>query len=102
MGDEPNGGRRGQVRGGRLLFHDPAWQQLLTSLSQKVDRMLDLSGSSIAAAAADASLAKSAVQDVLKTTTDPKLSTLYRIAKARGYRLYVFFEPDPPSAGGSL
>ena len=93
---EPKGGRRGRARGGRLLENDPGWIELLTSLSGKVGRVLDLTDRSIRGSARDAEMPPSALQKLLKLGTDPKLSTLYRFAKGRGYRVYVFFEAGPP------
>lgn len=86
-----NAGRRGPCRGARLLAIDPGWGELQTAVSQRLYRVLG--GRSIAKCAAEAGLSEDALQAVLNARSDYKLSTLYRAARSRGYRLYVLFEP---------
>lgn len=89
----PPRARRGP-RGARRLEGDPAWHALLVSLSGKVHGLIQRKGCSARRYARAAGLTESALQDILKTCTDPKLSTLYVLGRVSGCAVYVFFEPD--------
>ena len=89
----PPRARRGP-RGASRLEGVPAWQALLVALSQKAHGLIRQRGCSIRRYARDAGLTESAVQDILKTASDPKLSTLYMLARVSGCSVYLFFEPD--------
>lgn len=92
----PQDRRGGQRQGGRRLEDlaaNPRWQGLLARLSRQVFRMFDNRGWSIAMGARTAKFSESAIQDLLKTRTDPKLSTLFKVAEAAGCELLMTFRP---------
>lgn len=85
-----------ETRGGRRLEDDPSWGALKASVAAKVNALIrDKYNDSIAEASRQTALAESTLQDMLKLRGDASLSSLHRLARAAGQRVYVFFEAAP-------
>jgi hypothetical protein len=91
------------VEGGRRIRDNPylsvAFDKVLLSISDQIYHLQGRKGATLQQLVAASGLSDRGLLDIFKTITDPKVSTLVRIAASFEYELVVSFRKKPPVVG---